>query len=71
MSPFNEHGFKAPCKDCKDRHRACHDSCEEYQKQKALWKARGIEESREAAVDRYVIKTNLKIQDMYWRKHKR
>ena len=30
-----------------------------------------IEESREAAVDRYVVKTNLKIQDMYWRKHKR
>lgn len=21
---------KPPCKDCKDRHRACHDECERY-----------------------------------------
>ena len=23
---------KMPCKGCKDRYRACHDSCEEYKK---------------------------------------
>lgn len=22
--------MKGPCKDCKDRHPACHDSCEKY-----------------------------------------
>lgn len=26
---------KAPCKDCPDRHAACHDKCEKYQAFKA------------------------------------
>ncbi len=28
----------APCKDCTDRHTACHDSCEKYKE----WKARHL-----------------------------
>lgn len=27
---FNSFDTKAPCKDCPDRHRACHDTCEKY-----------------------------------------
>ena len=27
--------FKPPCKDCPDRHTACHDSCEKYKKYRA------------------------------------
>lgn len=48
--------YKPPCKDCSKRHRACHDTCEEYkaykncleeirQKERLEWQDRNDEKN--------------------------
>ncbi len=34
---FRQATISGCCKDCKDRHMACHDSCEKYQDALAEW----------------------------------
>lgn len=35
---FRQATISGCCKDCKDRHLACHDSCEKYQEALGKWK---------------------------------
>lgn len=37
--------MNVPCKDCPDRHLACHDTCERY-KAFAAWRAEVLEKQR-------------------------
>ena len=70
MSPFNESAFKAPCKDCKDRHRACHDSCEKYKKARELWRGYVAKERQQGALNSYEVNVSLKAERARRRKHK-
>lgn len=63
--------FKSPCKDCNTRHRACHDSCEAYQKCKAEWKARGETYKKWSELEEYAAKISIKAYDQARRKHKK
>lgn len=52
----------APCKECPDRHRACHDSCEKYQEFKR-WREQVLEKARRAKeADTYEFERNEAIR---------
>lgn len=55
--------YKA-CKDCQDRHPACHDKCERYQAEKAA----GLEE-KTAMIEEYVQKGFSNHRRAEFRKH--
>lgn len=61
--------FNSPCYECKDRHRACHDTCEKYIGYKAERKARAEEMERQNEIERYTAKLNVRNYDDYWRRH--
>lgn len=67
---FSRTSFNSPCKDCRDRHRACHDTCEKYIKRKAEWRERGRILGKAAELDSYTAKVSIKAIDRIWRKHK-
>lgn len=61
-----------PCKNCKDRHIACHTTCERYKSWKVEHDKR-IEEikAREWATQQ-IIASKVEFTDRYWRKiHKK
>lgn len=58
------------CKDCPDRYPGCHDKCEKYQKEKAVWdkmKAKA-EENRE--LEAYVCNSIKRKRDISAKKGK-
>ncbi len=56
--------YKYPCKDCKDRHFICWDTCEKYQKAKKLNESsRTFDEHRD-----YILSKGKKFKTRYgWR----
>lgn len=55
--------MKAPCKDCPDRHLACHDHCERYQAFKE-WNDKRLDDQRrvtaaDAARKENVLRTKI------------
>lgn len=58
--------MKAPCKDCTERHRACHDHCERYKAFKAasacLSEARRAERDLENSLINYEKERFAKIE---------
>ena len=54
---FNGHsGFNSPCKGCEKRHRACWDTCEEYQKGRKEWESLREEHKSDMELNSYVVK---------------
>lgn len=47
----------APCKDCTERHKACHDSCDKYK----AWKAELDAMRSKIAEQKYIEQTKIRI----------
>lgn len=47
----------APCKDCTERHEACHDSCDKYKE----WKAELDAVRSKIAEQKYIEQTKIRI----------
>lgn len=47
----------APCKDCSERHEACHDSCDKYKE----WKAELDAMRSKIAEQKYIEQTKIRI----------
>lgn len=61
--------MKAPCKDCKKRHQACHDTCPDFKAWKE-WRAIGIQKRIDenditGAIKRSTMET---LRRMEWKK---
>lgn len=57
-------GIGGTCKDCTERHTACHDHCLKYQKAKAKWNAYREDirkrKKEETAADRFKIESCIR-----------
>lgn len=66
---LNTNGVMSPCKDCKKRHTACHDDCEDFSEYRR--KIQKVNENRREFSELYSYTLNFKHQPEYFHLHKK
>lgn len=70
MVIFGKRKDHAPCYGCKERHEACHDTCEKFKESKEYWKK--LEENRNKLADKraFDIERHIMLQERRRKQHR-